>query len=510
MSLEQLQEKEKQRLIMEKLEEDRKLQEELERQREAEEKRQRDLEAAAMEAARAAMIGGRDGLSEDGDGQQETVGCHQGAERGRYRSGLMIDHKKTHHGAAVSHALPFTMGGTIDEISNADPMQGGVWVDADYEDVTRTHNPFSCWRRAYDPNGVMKDFMMGEGRRGLSSLHHHRREKLHGGQIRDQEVRSKLVPQGTMLKEICNDSPFTLGLFLINMKVSRPAEDVLFSKRIASVTDAFYAAHASRRARGTSAEEGGGGGGGGPMAGSNLRFGEKSSTISLAAIVRPNSHMAFDDHFIYRSTDVSPSDLSADVLNKKNQIHQAWVGVSIEDLRSDVLNENPKGDLDLNNVLSYIKLDSKLSRFIYNNYRIILAQLGENPNQTPTVDNWKLPAKKVFPDHEVSLMDPERRSEIVEFQPMTFRYVKMALSLAERMINGLPFERLDEHQFYVARLDGSSWDDSNGKMVDREKFDAYRDKKIRVEVKTEVWFEICTEATSSDPAEGGGSSQHRS
>jgi hypothetical protein len=88
-------------------------------------------------------------------------------------------------------------------------------------------------------------------------------------------------------------------------------------------------------------------------------------------------------------------------------------------------------------------------------------------------------------------MTPEEKMTPISVRPLLYHFVRAALTLAEKVIDDLPFEDLANHQFYVARLCGESWNDPRGSgLVTGNRYEAVRNERFYVKVSTESHFEI--------------------
>jgi len=275
---------------------------------------------------------------------------------------------------------------------------------------------------------------------------------------------------------VTNNSPFALGLFFIGSKISRTGENVLYKERIAQIERAYYDAHPSTEG--------------------------KVQSISLAIVINPNASITYEDHVLFRCGDLAgSSDLSMEAANQRVHNSQAWVNVSKKDLRDSVVNDNVgEEETDESRKMTYLMRDSKLWHFIKSNYKAILMSLGEPSNQAFPFEDWEMPLSQAVPSTTSQYLAPEKASEKVRVHPIPWRVTHKALELAEKMIDRLPFENLEEHRFYVARLDGTSWDDFEG-GVDRKTMQEIAGQRFRVQGQVQSWFSIVTEAKHSQPSQ---------
>ena len=211
----------------------------------------------------------------------------------------------------------------------------------------------------------------------------------------------------------------------------------------------------------------------------------------MAKIIPAQSNVSLENDIIFKWDDVSTSNLSTDSGNQKTQ--QAWVGLSKAAFRESILNRNANKKDDPYYRMCYLKQDSILYQFIISNWATILSSLGENPNQKIPYESWNLPLKVILPAENLDFIPEAEKDRSVLVHPMLTRIVLQALRLAETKLDSLPFEDLQNQQFYFARLDADSWTSPHGNF-DAQQMAKIQDQRFSLDVQVEAWYEVVSES----------------
>jgi hypothetical protein len=424
-------------------------------------------EAAAAAAAAAAELASQ----QTGQGDQRLgegsgfVGGHQKHHRVGKTNNThhIVEAKKATSGALVPQTDHFVVYGRATELEANDPLKEGSWTEPDYA-KSRDQRPASPWRSMHDANGVMKHFFVKQTPKIQSALEQ--------ATVPVSSGISRIITKGSLIQTATNDSPFFVGLFAIGAKVSRSPEGTLFGGRINQIQESFIRAYESNN------------------------DGESIPSISLVKILPPNTHTAIQDDKYYKSSDWMSSDLSTGAENRS----KAWINLDKHDFRKSIINNFSNSHQLSNNLehpdrLAYVKDKSVLLEFISWNWRDILEKLGVPQNQPMYFEEWKLNANMAYPDAVVNAMTDEELIEEVRVRPIMWKIVEKALEMAEEVIDKLPFERPENHQWYIARLCGDSWCSKQGPAMDNIKRLCAPDGPcFSVHIETTSWFEIVTNA----------------
>ena len=452
-------------------------------QREEEELRRRQLEMGLH------PNGGLAGTEYD------TIGSHHGQHRdgmGTKRPGTK--HKPSSQGAIISQQVQFSLCGSPKDLDDKDPLKDGKWTHERYDRNTRDSDPASPWRSIHDSKGTMADFMKTHTK--VVKTKRTSSDAIDGQQriVIEENMASKVVLKGALSLTLSNNSPYPIGLFGINFKVSRLPQNVLYSKRIGEIIDAFYASQSSFEEVDSNGKKN-----------ASSQEDQKFSSICLMKILLPNTTTSSVDDLVYKHDDALTSDLSADVMHNTLQ---AWVGISKQTFRECILNENVNNSDDPNEAVSFLKEDSVMWNFILYNWEMILTSLGLPINQAKPKESWSLPMSMVIPK-EISnypgLMSEEDKQSNISVHPVATIIVRKALQLADEQISHLPFEDLQNQQFYIARLDAPYWTSDQGHLTTSQ-IERIQDERVSVDAQLECWYDVVTEAiesSSQNPDQSG-------
>lgn len=448
----------RQQLTEEKEEEDRRRRaEEEERRKQEEQKRLEEMMQSKGGSGTAPTQSSQSGSALIGANGNRRGGGGGGGGRGKTQH--VLESKRTTSGATAPVRSQFTMfasaeamdaNSPIDVITTTTGNTGLLWTQNKYNPTNET-NPACSWRRIYDENGPMRNFMTSYKKEA---------SKVPG-------VTSRLVSRGGVVRFVRNDGPHTVGVFLINAPVSRSPENVLYKDRIADIKNAYY-----------STDEG------------------KKGSISLIAIIPPNTCMSMEDDVFYKRDDVSSGALLStsgpnEALDKAAQ--QAWINVTKDDIERSIVNDCAHGAANYEDRVVYVRQNSILAKFIGGNLEHILRRLSMPAKQTLNVETWWINAVKAYPASVAQLLSPEEAQEVLAVHPIEGRYVDMAKTMAEEMINRLPFENIEEHQFFVARLCGNSWSDPPIGVTSTQDISDYKKTPHYIGIEVEMWFSIVTD-----------------
>jgi len=388
--------------------------------------------------------------------------------------------KKTSQGEVVPQVIQFTVCGTPSELEEMDPLiqtkSNLEWTQL-YNDESRVSKPHSPWRSMYAKNGIMSHFMK-MNKKGFTTEHSQPAISTHlEGPVKSlykETINSKVVLRATIGLNVTNNSPFTIGIFNINGKVSRMPENPLYQDRVNSIVKAFDR-HMSTHGGNT--------------------------TISLMKIVQPHSNITFEDDVIFRASDVVSDDLKETSSKVSTEDLRCWIGVDYDDMEKSVLNMRAALHCRPEQQVALITAQSPLCRFIRTNWQdIMLSHYGSSNvsqnSQNVKNEQWTMSAGQVYetdPEGYAALSAEDLAKEY-HVWPLSTWIVQTALEMAKITIDTLPYEELTNQQIYVARLDANTWTASTGN-VNANMMESYSHEKIMINFQAESWFEIVTSAT---------------
>lgn len=396
--------------------------------------------------------------------------------------------------STISHKVEFQVFGSLDQVQMGNPLVRDElgklkWTQFYTEDVNRTTKPSSPWRKAFHERGPMQPFM----KEGTSAT-------------------SKAVHCGTKLLSVTNSYPFPVGLFMIGSRVSRSPEDSLWAEKVEEIMAAFYVNQ-------------------------DTLSDTKRSSIAFVRAIPPNQTLSLDSDVVFHAEDCDnrPEDdantntqgfsssqergqqeQSVSKAPEVNNWAKQWINVTKESMRSSIMIDefNPGlmvgGDggafeadkasrsgsstvVPPEMVQSLIKAKSPLARFIFKHWDVILQKAtGEESNTAMNYQFW------IIPSHFLNKNDnrsPEERAKNpirLEVHPVLKIVVDTALAMIDEILDNLPFARLSEHQFFLARLDSDSFKCTEGSVTPASSIEAHLEVPIvcAFTATFEFWFKV--------------------
>lgn len=421
----------------------------------------------------------RSALDDENSGL-EGVGSHDRGRRRRNKNHHMAFNSSNQDCATFPHTIKFTVLGDLQSVEDLSPLKRNQetgeleWIysyldlpsssskgvdNGGEEGFDRSREPASTWRNMYDPKGVMRPYM-------------------------EKNSTSRVVQCDAECSSITNSFPFPVVVFIIGGRVTRAPEDVLWASRINEIMEAFHKHEMKINP-------------------------ENPRSISFVRSVPPNQTINTVGDVIYSvqdSEDLSggggrgggnnsggnvsePSDNESDTRSPvaKQYYAKNWVGVTKETMRACVLVDSMKqatspsseGGLNQENAadrsmdMSWVRAGSPLSQFIFKHWYFLTGEAAESDQH----ERWEVPSyypayfsggsSSAGHEKSFSAMELDKSKKMISIYPILRATVRKALAIVEDIIDNLPFEKLEEHQFFLARLDGDSF--SEGGSVTGER-----------------------------------------